>query len=313
MDTLKLYIIPDRPREIIKIIQLCCSDYTFTKGAIYKIHRGKYKNMKCSFNGTSLTITGSISKMVQKSNQYDVDSYDISDAIKELSCVFNTDMNNAVVKQLDYAENLIMNHEVGKYVDILSHGTTGKPFRISDETFYVEKYQKTVAAYNKTKELKNDKVYIHPDLIGKFVLRLEVRWKKNIHKLLNISALTLGMLTEHKIINKIKELWANEVLSLSFKHQYLTNYNYSTPKTLESSMASHAMQNVGGFDMVLQDLNRQKNLTANQKYRLTNKLKEINEVNAIETTIILAEELKQKVKLVAESYKDIYRMLPYTI
>jgi hypothetical protein len=256
---------------------------------------------------------GSISKFVQSSNQYDVDTHDIVIAINELSTLFDVDMRKAVVKRLDYAENLIMDHEVGKYIEILSAGTTGKSFRISDETFYVEKHQKTILAYNKIKELKKDKAFLHPDLIGKHVLRFEARWFEDVPKLLSMPTLTFGMLVEHRVVDKIKQLWADEVLGLNFRHSYASDFDYSTTKAIESSYASLGIQADGGFDVALQKLNRQKQLTAQQKYRLANKLKEINCVNAAETTKTLAEEIIEKVKIAVETPRTLNRMLPYTI
>lgn len=313
MDTLKLHLTINRPREVIKLIKSACNNYTCIIGQNYKSHKGKYNNLTCSLTGNSLTFTGSISKLMQESNQYDLDTYDIATIINELSYVFNIDASKATVYRLDYAENLIMDHDVGKYIEILSAGSTGKPFRISDESFYVLKHKKKIIAYNKIKDLKNDNVFLHPNLIGKNVLRFEVRWFGDLHKSLNIPELTFGMLKEHKVIKQIKRLWAAEVLSLNFKHAYLANFDYSSPKTLESSLASYGIQARGGFDIVLQDLNRQKNLTAQQKYRHINKLKEINTINACDTTKILADEIKEKVNIAAESYKEIFRMLPYTI
>lgn len=299
MDTLQLSLSHSDIDGLKSILKQCDNycEHSHINGS--KSFEAKIKNLRFKANDKYLKMYGSIAKYVHSSNQYDVSPDDTIATINSLSHFFKLDFKDAIVNRVDKAHCIILDYPVGEYLSLFRESATSKRFSVSNETVDIRKHDRTLSMYDKNAELKFRNQQIDKNFEGKNLIRLELRLKKNIPRYFKVPSLTFQMLTEPWCINRLNELWANEILNANVCHKYIATVNCRSCKALVQSLASHGVEHLGGLESVMQNIYDDPSLTAGRRYRLTNKLKEIDLGYASNSSKILLDELYDKVRFIA--------------
>ena len=177
---------------------------------------GKIRNMEIRENQDYIRVNGSIAKFYNSNNLESFIRENLSDAFTEFEDSTGLELKNAVLRRVDFGKNFIVKNDITEYLRLF--GTSARYKRdvvdldkgIETVTYYTNTGSFSFCAYDKIKEMRNDKEII-PDIYkDSMVLRMEYRIKNargirsKIGHGLNISPLKLA---ERDIYNELQNLF----------------------------------------------------------------------------------------------------------
>lgn len=214
---------------------------------------------------------GSLCKWYMGDNFKSMGRRDIQHAIEKLSDELHLPMQQASVKRLDVAENIITRHPVSVY---LSHlGVLSYANRLEEpNSLYYIKRDSTLCFYDKIREQRDKKMPI-PELFSKSnVLRYEQRYTKRLGATFKVKRVTGAMLYDEVFYINLLKRWSNSYRAISKVNDVSLNFNAIKTKQQFYRMALLALiGNVGGeVEMMNQIAKAQRcgNLTTKQAYDL---------------------------------------------
>jgi hypothetical protein len=172
---------------------------------------GKLENLRIKINPYehSIVIIGSLPKFLYGNNDISFTRSDIEKAINKLNEILKIDLNQGNVYKLEISDNIIMKHGVNQYLQFLGFS---KRLKRNDYkgTIYFNNKRKTLAFYDKSKEMRKRKLYPISDNI----LRYELRFYKRFAKQLKIKEIKVYMLYDEIFYIKLCKLWVKNYLNI---------------------------------------------------------------------------------------------------
>lgn len=268
---------------------------------------GGFKNYKVSVKEQGVFMTGSICKYFLNDNMQTLDRKKTSEAFTMLSDELHLPINEAKVTRVDVAENLLMNFEVPFYFSFLGNARYFNRLEQNNGVNY-RNGKREMLFYGKLHEQNLKSVTIPELLKGKNVLRYELRFKKQPHRLLNLPELKTSTLYEEKCYIDILTRWKDGYFTIH-KHR-LPNFDLTTlnnMKEFEKQIFLHGIKSLGGEPAMMQMIeqaNRQgifKNKM--QKKRARDKVKNICSTPLLTFESNAITELDKKVKEAVRHYR----------
>jgi len=215
-------------------------------------------------------------------------------------------MHLATVSNLEYGINIITDNHPVDYFNSFGNKPLAERYEQDYGLYYYGKSKSIVyVCYDKLLECKKKKFKIPEEFKDKHLLRLEIRYKKNIAKHFNCKEVLACMLYDKEFFIKIHNEWYNYYTEIQkIQHSNFDCENINTCKKLDIVFANYYVDSHGGALQTIEHLNierRRKKLTSKQKYDLKKKI--TNAINSRLVTVVSKDivELNEKVK---KSYLD---------
>jgi hypothetical protein len=181
---------------------LNCIDYGYRYGFNYI--RGKLKNLDVLVTENYLKVyNGSLSKFLLDSNLNELSREDVQNAIENLSDILQLPIERSIVQKLHYGINTIVDYDTTLYYPYFGHLY---PFNRLEQPFGLNYKinERELVIYDKIREMKAHREQIHPLFKNKHVIRVEMRYHKNIGKYFKIPDLRVAHLFNDKFYNGLK-------------------------------------------------------------------------------------------------------------
>ncbi|QNR86744.1 hypothetical protein H9N25_10345 [Pedobacter riviphilus] len=213
---------------------------------------GNIKNFGIRINNNSLTINGSICKFYYGNNQKTLSYTDFVQAILELEELLGLDLEEAIVRRIDLAENLFMKFKPESYYPLLIKGGFLKR-REDDNGLYFRNKNRTVLLYDKVVKEKKSQVLIDADFVNKNVLRYEFRMNRNmeISKRLNVKgAKLLDIINNYTLL---VDYWRKsfDLIPKDIELNIPEDSFFHTASGFRDFLAVHGMKSLGGFGRII--------------------------------------------------------------
>ncbi|MGQ7855807.1 phage/plasmid replication domain-containing protein [Pedobacter sp. WC2501] len=217
-----------------------------------KYYAGKIRNLKIKLSVNSIAIEGSLSKFYFGNNQKTMLYDDIVDAIVQLENILRMKLENAIVRRIDLADNLLMESIPCSYYPLLIKGGFLKR-REDDNGLYFRNNNRSILLYDKLVEQKKNKEPIESFLEGKNVLRYEFRMNrsKEIGKRLNLrQPLLTDVILNYELLVK---LWSKsfDLISKEIDLEIPDDKFFNTPSLFKDYLAIQGIKQCGGFGNVI--------------------------------------------------------------
>jgi hypothetical protein len=259
---------------------------------------GFIDSLKVSITDSRIKVSDSFCKYYLASNLKTLSRGDTRRAIQKLSDSIHLDMNRANVTRLDVAKNLIMKHDPGIYFPHLGELQYYK--RLSQNAgLYYHNGKRQLVFYNKIKEQQAKRKPIPELYQHRHVLRIELRFLRQMKKQFNQFEVTAGHLHEEKFYFELVARWKNEYQQIQKVNSKLQKMKPTTSsKDFIQALATMAIMDLGQPALlnIIQQWQETGELTRKQAYDLRSKIKEISKATTKEQKNDLIQELDKKVK-----------------
>lgn len=213
---------------------------------------GNIKNFAIRINNNSLTINGSICKFYYGNNLRTLSYNDFVQAILGLDELFGVELERAVVRRVDLAENLLMKFKPESYYPILIKGGFLKR-REDDNGLYFRNKNRTVLLYDKIVKERKGHVFMDANFVSKNVLRYEFRMNRNmeISKRLKVKkAKLLDIINNYSLL---VDYWRKsfDLIPKDIELNIPEDSFFHTTSGFRDFLAVHGMKSLGGFGRVI--------------------------------------------------------------
>ncbi|QQR96943.1 MAG: hypothetical protein IPK18_08480 [Sphingobacteriales bacterium] len=269
--------------------------------------KGKLGNFDVSITDDSVKIkNGSLQKFIDKNNISPFGLNRIKQAFELLADTIHLPINNAKVLNFDFAKPITLKHDVSLYLNYFGNLNHFKRLEQPTGINYKNGYRE-LCIYNKITELKNHREFIPPLYQNANLIRLEMRYKRNLCKYFNVPAITPKILTnEDFYINLCNDLYNNYTKIDKLKTFKIDMSNITTKEQYKKLGVLKLIEEQGGKLEALKGIEERSKkgiLTRKQKGDL---IKLINECSQMKLQTIESElitELNQKVKESIKYYR----------
>jgi hypothetical protein len=221
------------------------------KGLQSKSIYAQHRNWKFTLTDYNLIGKGSITKFYYGHNVKNICFEDLQLALLQLQTVLEVDLTNAEITRVDIGFNLIMSKPVFNYLPLLVCPKGFKDFNVTNETREFRGKGQGLIFYDKIKEAGKRKIPKGYRPLN--LLRYELKCEKALLKEIASGHLTFGELYNENLYESFVNTWFNRFLLLSTVSSSITSkINYSSVTSWKCSLASMAIQTLGGVDFVNQ-------------------------------------------------------------
>ena len=190
-----------------------CSMVNATTGEVKVLFKGHLRNICITEYLSGVSMCGSLNKYSNEgANLKNMTLEETRETLFELQESCHIDLAEAHVSSFEFGYNFKVTNEVSRYLKLLGDMPRRLRKSVNDETLYYVRNGRerdTFTLYDKLKDAKKKKMVIPPELDGKNLLRVELRYSNGIARLLNEKEVTGETLTEQyfikKLINKMCE------------------------------------------------------------------------------------------------------------
>jgi len=217
-----------------------------------KFFGGKIRNLRIKLNNNSISIQGSLAKFYFGNNLCTL-SYDQTiDAIIELEACLGLSLEDAIVRRIDLACNLIMENVPCSYYVFLAKGGFLKR-REDDNGLYYRNNNRAILLYDKVQEQKTGKNQLVAHVKKLNLLRYEFRLKRSgeIAHRLNLQKPTLkSVITNY---DNLVELWRKsfDLIYKDIEFEIPEEDVFKTPTKFKNYLALQGIKRCGGFSSVI--------------------------------------------------------------
>lgn len=218
---------------------------------------------------TGISFKGSLAKYYLPSNVYTLTRQTAGEALEQMSDTLHIDMTAARVTRLDVSTVFPTQRPPTDYYPSLGE----KPYycrrQYSKTTLYYTQTQKQLIFYDKTKEANAKGALIPQTFVGCNLLRYEMRYTKNVQRLLRSrTTITGATLTDSTFYYSTIQRWKAEFDTIKKINTISTmTDNIKTPKEAQKALFSILLQQGGQtyIDEFIADL-KSKNVFSDPKY-----------------------------------------------
>lgn len=269
--------------------------------------RGNIDNLNVTVSLGGISIKGSLAKFFLPDNTYTLCRNQVREAIGMLSDTLHLPLLKASITRVDLSANFMMEHETDRYYSVLGFCPYFDRVQATKNTLYYHSrgkdLRKTMAFYNKEREV-SAKSGVMPEVYsGTNLLRYESRWNTRLPHQLKEPEVKGCTLSDSRFYGKIIGLWADNYFKIDKKRK-IKNGAMNNIKTVSDAtdfICALALQKLQD-DEVQTILNDMKNngVFEDRKYytRLKAKIKEISSKANMTETDDLVKELDAEVRQV---------------
>lgn len=197
---------------------------------------GTLGNYTVSINQWSVNVkNGSLCKWYLGDNFQSMGRRDIQSAIEKMSDELHLPMEQATVKRLDVAENIITRHPVSVYLDhlgVLSYANR----LVQPNSLYYHRRDETLCFYDKIREQREKKIPIPDDFCTTNVLRYEQRYMKRLSATFKVERVTGAMLYDEVFYINLLKRWRDSYRAISKINDAVLNFD-----TIKTTRQLHRM------------------------------------------------------------------------
>lgn len=230
---------------------------------------GKYGDYSVYCFQTGISLKGSLAKLYLPSNVYTLTRQTTREAIEKMSDELHLNMMGARVTRIDVSTVIPTKRRPTDYYSGLGSKPNYTRLQAHPDTLYYNQQNKQLIFYDKTKEAAAKAALIPPTLIGCNLLRYEMRYTKNVQRLMKLpDQVTGATLTDGRFYYSIIQHWKNEFDTIKKINTINTmTENISTPREAKNALFAILLQRGGQtyIDEFLADL-KAKNTFADPKY-----------------------------------------------
>lgn len=230
---------------------------------------GKYGDYSVCCFQTGISLKGSLAKLFLPSNVYTLTRQTTREAIEKMSDELHLNMMGARVTRIDVSTVIPTKRPPTDYYSGLGSKPNYTRLQAHSDTLYYNQQNKQLIFYDKTKEAEAKAALIPPTLIGCHLLRYEMRFIRNVQRLMKLpDQVTGATLTDGGFYYSIIQHWKNEFDTIKKINTINTmTENISTPKEAKNALFAILLQRGGQIciDEFLADL-KAKNVFPYPKY-----------------------------------------------
>jgi hypothetical protein len=185
---------------------------------------GKF-DLRVSVNGRYMRIDRrSICKWFYGNNFQTLTYEDLMEVFHLIGDMLGVPIGQAVITRLDIGHNLVLKHPIGIYLNYLGKMSRRKRVQASSTGIYYEASQQQVCLYDKYRQQLNSKELIPPEWQCKNVLRLELRYLKDIARQFKRTKLTVGMLCAPEFYHECVQRWVGVYHSIQKLSDFILDF-----------------------------------------------------------------------------------------
>lgn len=239
---------------------------------------GSLGNYTVSVNQWRVNVRdGSLCKWYHGDNFQSMGRNDIQNAIERMSDELHLPMEQAIVKRLDVAENIVTCHPVTVYLEHLGILTYANRL-VQPNSLYYRRRNETLCFYDKIREQRDKNMPIPDTFRNSNVLRYEHRYMKRLGAIFKVEKVTGAMLYDEVFYMNLLKRWRDAYRAISKINDAVLDFNTIKTKQQLYKMALLVwIGNVGGeIEMLNQIAENQKcgKLTSKQAHDLRQAVKE---------------------------------------
>lgn len=305
-DTIKFYFQDYRIDP--EIISQNFSDYNETnngKTKEFRYYEGHIGEAYIMVGTDWICCECSFPRLLYPDNSFTLKRMDAKACIEFLSDTLHYNMNNASVTRIDVATTFSMRQPVKLYFDCLGALSRFKRVVVvKDETLeyrqgIINKDGKCLAFYDKRLE-SLERRNIHPKgLAGDNLLRYEHRWFRRLATRLKEPKVIGSTLYDERFYRKIAELWVEGYFKIEKKMNVSmkSTMPVKTPNEAFNIIAAHCLSKISNEELscYINQIADNAGFSANETYRLKQKIKDILSSPAITEDMSLAKELDARI------------------
>lgn len=305
-DTIKFYFQDYRIDP--EIISQNFSDYNETnngKTKEFRYYEGHIGEAYIMVGTDWICCECSFPRLLYPDNSFTLKRMDAKACIEFLSDTLHYNMNNASVTRIDVATTFSMRQPVKLYFDCLGALSRFKRVVVvKDETLeyrqgIINKDGKCLAFYDKRLE-SLERRNIHPKgLAGDNLLRYEHRWFRRLATRLKEPKVIGSTLYDERFYRKIAELWVEGYFKIEKKMNVSmkSTMPVKTPNEAFNIIAAHCLSKISNEELscYINQIADNAGFSANETYRLRQKIKDILSSPAITEDMSLAKELDARI------------------
>jgi hypothetical protein len=267
---------------------------------------GEINNLKVRVSADGVGILGSLCKYFLKNNIETLTRQDIQRAFEMLADTLKLPISEAYVNRADVGQNFLMNYEPEIYYPYLGEST--RYDRLTQpQSICWQNNLRAKTIYNKIAEARFKNVKIPEALIGKHLLRYELKFMSRLPRQFNVSkVITKNLYDEVFYINLI-DRWHKEYEAINKLKEINLNFDkMNKPKDFFNQMALLMINEIGQNEALkLVDQLKAKNCFEHKEYysRVKADIKRLCNTYQPEQSNDLITELNSKVKQVKEHYR----------
>jgi len=203
-----------------------------------------------------LVKNGSLARFYYGDNIATLSRRDTARAIEKLSDTLHLPIKEAQITRVDVGASIIMKKPVQNYLTHLGSLNYAQRLQQPKSIYYTKKRQ-TLCFYDKIAEYRqNYRGAQLPELYkGRNVLRYEIRYKRDLSKMFNVSELKASALYDEAFYINALNLWAEAYNQITKINDYTLNFQLMTTKKNVYKMGLLAlMEKAGGYNNLLQQI-----------------------------------------------------------
>lgn len=211
-------------------------------------------NLRVSISDRNVSIKGSLAKYYFGNNFDTLTLTQTKEAIMKMSDALSLPIEKAKVTRIDFSDNLIMDYKPEAYYNYLGKCSYYTRNPLESNSLYYNGSKKTKLFYDKIAWAKGKKIEIPSELIGKNVLRFEMRYEKGLNKQFNLPEVTAEKLYGNDFYLTLLNKWRQEYLSIVKLGNIICNYEViKTPKDVSKRFELLGMQTYG-YERVMKEI-----------------------------------------------------------
>jgi len=299
-DTINMYYnILDNPAPTIEKLFEHCNNksehYNVKNDSSYL--QGNLKNMRVTYNESSISIKGSLCKYFYGNNIDTLNLTTTREALAQISADLSLDINKASVSRIDFSTNIVTDFTPTIYYPYLGELSRFERCEQPNSIYYNQEAKKLLF-YDKIAEAKKKQMPIPKHHIGDNLLRYELVLNKGISRYLKYNGLFVQDLGSEELFKKLLHIWYSYYQQIQ-KHSKTIKImadNIKTPKDVETRIFNALVRrNPKEVQRFLLEL-KAKDVFEHKEYysRLNSKIRNIQKTQAVENDLI--EELSSKIE-----------------
>ena len=297
-DTINMYYqFYNNPIPSIKDLFKNCKNISHTERENSKYMQGDLKNMRITFNESSISVKGSLCKYFYGNNIDTLNLTNTREALNQISADLSIDIHKASVSRIDFSTNIVTDFTPTIYYPYLGQLSRFERYEQPNSIYYNQQ-AKRLLFYDKIEEAKNKGMTIPKQHIGDNLLRYELVLNKGISRYLKYNGLYVQDLGSEELFKKLLHIWYGYYQQIQ-KHSKTIKImadNIKTPKDVETRIFNALVRrNPKEVQRFLLEL-KAKDVFEHKEYysRLNSKIRNIQKTQIMENDLI--EELSSKIE-----------------
>ena len=248
-DTINMYYnILDNPAPTIEKLFEHCNNksehYNVKNDSSYL--QGNLKNMRVTYNESSISIKGSLCKYFYGNNIDTLNLTTTREALAQISADLSLDINKASVSRIDFSTNIVTDYTPTIYYPYLGQLSRFERFEKPNSIYYSQE-AKRLLFYDKIAEAKKKQMTIPKQHIGDNLLRYELVLNKDVPRYLKYNGLYALDLGSEELFKKLLHIWYSYYQQIQKHSKTIKIIEESTSMIVQSMININMLLRIENF------------------------------------------------------------------